>query len=341
MTYVNFYEKNEIGYVEINHPPLNVITVDVLKELQGIIDKLDSPDCHIRVVVIKSAIDNVFTAGADIKHMSNMNEKEAIEFSKLGQDLTRSIELLPIPVVMMLDGFVLGGGCEISLSADFRIATDRVLIGQPEIDIGVIPGWGGSQRLPRTIGITYARMMTYTGRKFTAEEAYKMGLVDMVVKKEEIEKVTENFVTELASKGRVALAAMKSALHLSWDLPLDKSLELERVLWGLLFSTNDQKEGMNAFLSHRKPVFADKREVIYKADLMKVNEIKEEYYPQQNLVKEFFEREENKRAKLKNPIMDMFFEAYSAGMKYTEFQMKMYKEYFDAMQSMVIPAKKV
>ncbi|MCL4325312.1 MAG: enoyl-CoA hydratase/isomerase family protein [Candidatus Thermoplasmatota archaeon] len=258
--------KGDIAYIIMNNPPLNIFTRQMLSQFSELLKKLEDKSCNVRVAILKSDVPNLFSAGADVKTMVDLSVEDSKEFSRLGQDITRRIELLPIPVIVSLDGFVLGGGSEIALACDFRIASDRILIGQPEINIGVIPGWGGSQRLPRTVGIANARLITYTGRKFNADEAVKMGYVDMVVPSEKLSEETDKLALEISSKGRVALAAMKNAMHLSWDLPLDKSLELEREIWGILFATNDQKEGMRAFLEHRAAQFRDPRSYI---DLLK------------------------------------------------------------------------
>jgi len=236
----------------IDHPPVNVLSRAVLEALLRRLDEAEA-DPQVRVVVLASAAAKAFSAGADIREMAGMGPEEARVHGARGQAVTRRIERLPLPVIAAVQGVCLGGGCEVALACDFVIATPDAQFGQPEINLGVTPGWGGSQRLPRRIGVARARRWIYTGRSVGAEEARSDGWVDRVVPREELLPAALALAEELAAKPPLALAAAKYEILRAADPAIDESLAYELDLWARLFGTPDQREGMRAFLE-KKPV---------------------------------------------------------------------------------------
>ncbi len=234
----------------LDHPPVNVLSRAVLEALLVRLDEAEA-DPAVRVVILASAAAKAFAAGADIREMAPMGPEEAQVHGARGQAVTRRIERLPLPVIAAVHGVCLGGGCEIALSCDFVIATPDAQFGQPEIPLGVTPGWGGSQRLPRRIGAARARRWIYTGRSVPAEEACSQGWIDQVVPREELLTAAHALATELATKPPLALAAAKYEVLRAVDSHLDEDLAYELELWARLFGTSDQREGMKAFLEKR------------------------------------------------------------------------------------------
>jgi enoyl-CoA hydratase len=235
----------------IDHPPVNVLSRPVLDALLGQLDEAEK-DPAVRVVVLASAAAKAFAAGADIREMSSMGPAEARIHGARGQEVTRRIERLPMPVIAAVHGVCLGGGCEIALACDFVIATVDAQFGQPEINLGVTPGWGGSQRLPRRIGVARARRWILTGRSVGAAQAQSEGWIDRVVTREELLPAALELATELAGKPPLALAAAKYEVLRAADPRLDDALAYELDLWARLFGTKDQREGMRAFLEKKK-----------------------------------------------------------------------------------------
>ena len=234
----------------LDRPPVNVLSRVVLDALVARLDEAEA-DPDVRVVVLASAAEKAFAAGADIKEMAPMGPDEARVHGGRGQGVTRRLERLPLPVIAAVHGVCLGGGCEIALACDFVFASPDAMFGQPEINLGVTPGWGGSQRLPRRIGAARARRWIYTGRSVTAAEAQADGWVDRVVPRAELLPAALAFAEELASKPPLALAAAKYEILRAVDPALDDDLEYELELWARLFGTRDQQEGMRAFLEKR------------------------------------------------------------------------------------------
>lgn len=235
---------------------LHILSWQALRDMERALDwAVEGPKA--RVAILSGEGGKTLTAGADIRQMAVMGPDEAREFSTLGQRVAAKIEALPIPVIVVINGFCLGGGLEMALACDIRIASDRSFFSQPEIDIGIIPGWGASQRLPRVVGIGKAREMIYTGRKIDAKEAYRIGLVNMVLPEDDLAAETRKLAMEISSKGAVALVAAKRSVSAILDLPQEEGLEYERDVWAYLFGTKDQKESMTAFLEKRKPNLKD------------------------------------------------------------------------------------
>jgi enoyl-CoA hydratase/carnithine racemase len=239
-----------VAVLTIDHPPVNVLSADVLDAIVARLDELRT-DGSVRAVVLASAAEKAFAAGANIREMAPMGPSEAHRHGSKGQGTTVAIERLPMPVVAAVHGSCLGGGCEIALACDFVLASPDAKFGQPEINLGVMPGWGGTQRLPRRVGAARARYWIFTGRAVTAEEAHAQGWVLRVVPRDQLLGEAIALATELATKSADALAAAKFSLQLAVDRGLDAGLAYELRLWEALFATKDQKAGMAAFLEKR------------------------------------------------------------------------------------------
>jgi len=241
----------------IDHPPVNVLSRPVLEVLTAQLTAAES-DEEVRAVVLAGAAERAFAAGANIREMAPMGPKEAYEHGRLGQGLTRAIERLPLPVIAAVHGVCYGGGCELVLACDFVIASEDAQFGQPEINLGIMPGWGGTRRLPRRIGAARARRWIFTGRPVRASEALEAGLVDRVVPRAELLPTALSLGEELAQKPPLALAAAKWAINAAIDDEIDAGLAFELDLWARLFGTAGQREGMESFLAKR-PLVAGPR----------------------------------------------------------------------------------
>ncbi len=235
----------------LDHPPVNVLSRAVLDALGRRLEEAER-DLEARVVVLASASERAFAAGANIREMAPMGPAEAREHGAAGQAVTRQIERLPLPVIAAVHGVCLGGGCELSLACDFILASEDATFGQPEINLGVMPGWGGTQRLPARVGVAAARRWILTGRSVPAPEAHAAGLVDRVVPRAELMPAALALAAELATKPPLALAASKYALLRAIHPQLDEDLAYELDLWARLFGTEGQREGMQAFLEKRE-----------------------------------------------------------------------------------------
>lgn len=234
---------------------LNALNRELLAELDRHLDALASND-RVRVVLLTGA-GRAFAAGADIAQMESMTAVQAQGFAEFGQRVMRKLEHLPQPVVALVNGFALGGGMELAMACDVRIASEKAKFGQPEVHLGVIPGFGGSQRLPRLVGQGRALEWLLSGDMLDAAEAHRIGLANRVVKAEELEEAGLQFAQKLLSQGPHALSGVKRAVYDGAELNLEKGLALEAGLFGLCFSTAEQKEGMSAFLNRRQPSFAE------------------------------------------------------------------------------------
>lgn len=254
-----------VAILTLNHPPVNVLTSQLLEELADRALRA-AADPSVRVLLIASGL-NGFSGGADINAMVKMERPEASAFSSKGQAVANILERIPLPVIVAVNGFCVGGGCELSQACDFIIASEDATFGQPEILIGVIPAWGGSQRLSRLVGAARARRWIMTGERIPARTAWEWGLVDQVVPRERLMDEAMAMANELATKPAIALAAAKYAINQATDPARLLGLDFERELWGLLFERADQKEGMNAFLQKRRPAFSDRREKVAREPL--------------------------------------------------------------------------
>ncbi len=243
--------------VTLDHPPVNVLSAPVLEGLVAALDKAED-DPEVRAVVLASAAEKAFAAGADIREMASLSPREAHRHGSRGQRVTRRIERLPLPVLAAVHGVCLGGGCEIALACDLIVASEDATFGQPEIQLGVMPGWGGTQRLPRRIGPVRARSWIYTGRPVPARQALAEGLVERVVPRSELLATTLALAEELGDKPPLALAAAKYAILRATHPALDDGLAYELDLWSRLFGTEGQRKGMEAFLAKRPAPATDR-----------------------------------------------------------------------------------
>lgn len=260
MSYENLIlEKEEgIALVTINRPKvLNALNADLLKELGAVVDEIEK-DQEIRVVIITGAGEKAFVAGADIAFMSKLNPLEAKAFAQLGQRVFSKIENMSKPVIAAVNGFALGGGNEIAMSCDIRIASEKAKFGQPEVQLGLIAGFGGTQRLSRLVNPGLAKEILFTADQYDAESAHKMGLVNHVVPGEELLNFCKGMAKRIAARGPVAVRLSKEAVNHGLNMDLDKAIALEADLFGLVFTTDDRNEGISAFLEKRKPAFTNK-----------------------------------------------------------------------------------
>jgi len=236
----------------LDNPPVNVLSTPVVAALGAALDGAEA-DARVRAVVLASAAEKAFAAGADIREMRALDPSDAQAHGGRGQSLTRRIEQLPLPVLAAVHGVCFGGGLEVALACDVLLASEDAQFGQPEINLGVMPGWGGTRRLPRRIGAARARRWILTGRPVPAREAYDAGLLDRVVPRAELLPAALALATELAEKPPVALAAAKYALLQSIDPGIEGGLAYELDLWARLFGTQGQRERMAAFVEKRPP----------------------------------------------------------------------------------------
>ncbi len=257
MAYENilFEVKDNVGILTINRPKvLNALNPKTLDEIEDVIDRI-SEENLARVLVITGAGDKAFVAGADISEFPKMNSLQARLFAKKGQDIFFKIEELPIPVIACVNGYALGGGCELAMSCDFIYASEKARFGQPEINLGIIPGFGGTQRLARLVGRAKAKEICMTGMQLSALEAKELGLVAQVFKPEELIDKTMEVAKSMANKAMVALRAIKEVINKGLEIDLRTGCALEAEAFATSFSSEDAKEGATAFLEKRKPVF--------------------------------------------------------------------------------------
>lgn len=246
--------RDRVAIFTISAPKsLNALNSTILRELDDAIDNIDDA---ARVLIITGEGEKSFVAGADISEMAHLNEQEGYEFGKLGAGVFRKIELLPIPVIAAVNGFALGGGCELAMACDIRIAAENAKFGQPEVGLGIIPGFSGTYRLPKLVGQGYAKEMIYTGRAIRAEEALRVGLVNAVYPQADLMTRAMEMAQRIVANAPVAIAFAKKCINENYDLGADEAIELENEQFGQCFSTADQKEGMDAFLNKRKPTFS-------------------------------------------------------------------------------------
>ena len=260
MEFANLLFENQegIGIVTLNRPKaLNALNQATLEELNQLAD-LIAKDESVKVVIITGSGDKAFVAGADITQMQPMSAIEGRNFGKLGQAVFNKIENLPQPVIGAINGFALGGGCELAMACDIRIASEKAKFGQPEVTLGITPGFAGTQRLPRLVGKGRAKELLYTGDMIDAQEAYRIGLANKVVAAEELLPAAKAMAQKIASRASVAVQLCKAAVNEGLDTDLETGTAYEAEVFGLCFATADQKEGMAAFVEKRKPQFVGK-----------------------------------------------------------------------------------
>lgn len=244
-----------IALITIDSPKtLNALNREVLEQLDYQVANLPA---EARVLIITGA-GKAFVAGADISEMRDMNQREGFEFSKFGASVFRRIEMLQIPVIAAVNGFALGGGCELALACDIRLASEKAVFGQPEVKLGILPGFSGSVRLPRVIGRGLAKELIYTGRSVRADEAIRIGLVNAVCAPEALLDEAIALANQIIAAAPLAVAAAKESINIGSDMTMDDAILLENKLFGELFATHDQKEGMTAFLEKRPAAFENR-----------------------------------------------------------------------------------
>jgi len=257
MSFENLQIAREEGLalVTVNRPKsLNALNRATIAELTRAVDEL-AADPSIRALILTGAGEKAFVAGADIAEMANLTSPEALEFSRAGHRLCDRLEALPIPTLAAVNGFALGGGCELALACDLIVASEKARFGQPEVSLGVIPGFGGNGRLTRAVGVQRARELIYTGDIVDAQSALALGLAVAVVPPEQVLDRCRDIAKRIAQKGPLAIAQAKRVLRTGADLPLDAANALETQAFAALFGSSDQKEGMKAFLEKRPPHF--------------------------------------------------------------------------------------
>jgi enoyl-CoA hydratase len=253
-------EKGEAwALVTLNRPKvLNALSRELLEELDAVISWVEQ-DEEIRVLIITGSGEKAFVAGADITELRQIpSATEAERLARFGQQLFSRIENLPIPVIMAVNGYALGGGCELAMAGDIILASDRARFGQPEINLGVIPGYGGTQRLARRVGTGTAKYLCMTGEMIDAQEAARLGLVQKVVVADQLLDEAKRLAKQLAQKAPIALRYIKKAVDIGTETDLSAGLNLEASYFGLTFNTDDRVEGMDAFLEKRPPRFTGK-----------------------------------------------------------------------------------
>lgn len=251
MEFITYEQEGFVGIVTIDRPKaLNALNSQVLEELQETFQAIDLE--ATRAVILTGAGEKSFVAGADIGEMSTLTKEEGEAFGKKGNDVFRMIETFPIPVIAAINGFALGGGCEISMSCDIRICSENAVFGQPEVGLGITPGFGGTQRLARLVGPGMAKQMIYGARNIKADEAYRIGLVNAVYSQEELMMEAKKLAAGIAKNAPIAVRACKKAINDGLEAKMEDAIVIEEKLFGSCFETEDQKYGMAFFLDKNK-----------------------------------------------------------------------------------------
>lgn len=251
MEFINYEVENAVAVLTINRPKaLNALNSAVLDELNEALDAVDLDE--VRALILTGAGEKSFVAGADIGEMSSLTKAEGEAFGKKGNDVFRKLETLPIPVIAAVNGFALGGGCEISLACDIRICSENAVFGQPEVGLGITPGFGGTQRLARTIGVGMAKQLIYTARNIKAPEALRIGLVNAVYPAEGLMGAAKKMASIIAANAPIAVRNCKKAINDGLQTDIESGIEIEEKLFGDCFETEDQRYGMAFFLDRNK-----------------------------------------------------------------------------------------
>lgn len=255
---ITLEKEDNLAILTINRPKvLNALNGETLKELDEAVEQIAS-DSEVRVVIITGAGEKAFVAGADIAFMQNLTPLEARQFSRLGQRVFSKIENLPQPVIAAINGFALGGGCELAMACDIRIASENAKLGQPEVNLGIIAGFGGTQRLPRLVNPGLAKEILFTADMYDAEAAHRIGLVNHVVPATELMNFCKHMARRIAARGPIAVRLSKEAVNEGLEMDLEKAIAHEADLFAVSFATEDRSEGISAFLSKKKPEFKNK-----------------------------------------------------------------------------------
>jgi enoyl-CoA hydratase len=256
---VLFSVSDGVATITINRPSkYNALNADVIKTLREYFEKVEK-DPAVRVAVLTGAGEKAFAAGADITEFEGRDSKAARPLVEKGQELCTYIEAMSKPVICAVNGFALGGGCEIAMACDIRYASANARFGQPEINLGIIPGYGGTVRLPRLVGLGIAKELTYTGDQIKADEAFRIGLVNKVFESiDDLNAGVLELAQKLVTKPGYAIKVAKQSLGYAWTMPLKENLEFEVDAFCQTFDTEDKDEGVDAFLKKRKPEFKHK-----------------------------------------------------------------------------------
>ena len=249
--YIKFEIEGEFAILTINRPKaLNALNSEVLDELDKVLDSIDT--YKIRALILTGAGEKSFVAGADIAEMSTLTKEQGKAFSKKGNDVFRKLETLEIPVIAAINGFALGGGCEIAMSCDIRICSENAIFGQPEVGLGITPGFGGTQRLARLVGPGMAKQMIFTGQNIKAEEALRIGLVNAVYPQNELLNEARKLALSIAKNGQNAVRNSKKAINDGLQLDIEKAIKIEEKLFGDCFQSDEQVDRMKKFLEKGK-----------------------------------------------------------------------------------------
>lgn len=255
MEFVRFEKQGFIGTITIDRAKaLNALNAQVLEELSECMDTIEKSK-DLRCLIITGAGDKAFVAGADIKELETLSPEKAQDFAMKGQRLFRRLEVLDIPVIAAVNGYALGGGCELAIACDFIYASTNAVFGLPEITLGIIPGFGGTQRLARYVGLAKAKEWMFTAKQIKAEEALQFGLVNKVCSPENLQEEVRKTAEKIASLAPIAMTAAKGASTQGYDLSIDPGLHLERTLFAELFRSKDMQIGVKAFINKQKPEF--------------------------------------------------------------------------------------
>ena len=252
MTNITIKTDDGICTVTINRPQkLNAMNIDVAKEIISTFKQLEKDD-NVKVIILTGEGDKAFSAGADIEYMSKISPEESERYAKLGQELTATVENTTKPTIAAVNGFALGGGCELAMSCDIRIAADTARMGQPEVTIGIPPGWGGTQRLMRIVGIAKAKELVYTGKMVKADEAKEIGLVNQVVPLASLQEEALKMAQKIAGNSTMGVQMSKVAINKGRNADLDTGLSIELLAWRNCFTHPDREERMTAFVNKSK-----------------------------------------------------------------------------------------
>jgi enoyl-CoA hydratase len=255
---VTIEKENDIAIISINRPKaLNALNHETLSDISAAAKDVLA-DTEIKVVIVTGVGEKAFVAGADIKEMKDMTPLEARSFMQYGQGVFSELENLPKPTIAAVNGYALGGGCELALSCDMILASEKARFGLPEVTLGIHPGFGGTQRLPRLIGSAKAKELIFTGDMVDSAEALRIGLVNKVVPPEQLMDEAKSLAQRIVKNGQIAIRLAKSAINAGLNVPLEKGLAYEAETQGLAFATEDKNEGLTAFLEKRKPNFQGK-----------------------------------------------------------------------------------
>ena len=253
MKYIKFKKHNKIGIINIQNGSFNTLNSKVLYELDSVVDQIKND--NIKCIIFTGSGDKAFVAGADIKEMSTMNKKDALNHSKLGQKIFSKIESLPIPTIAAINGYALGGGCELALCCHMRYASENTFLGQPEVKLGLIAGFGGTQRLGKVVSKGKALEILLTGKMYSSTEALNMGLIDGIFNDKELLEKVIDIAKKIVANGPKSITKTIELVNKSYYLDENDGFNIESIEFGKLFDEKESDEGMDAFINKRKPNF--------------------------------------------------------------------------------------